>query len=396
MPHMRWIGVDIAGATKKGIMFAHSPKHLEDLLYKKGIALISFRQLLFFKKQKITSAIHACVMHQLATLLEAGIVVSKALLLCADRTKNRQAQELLYLMEQQVRIGGSFSSAVTMDSVSFNPLIKAILCAGDESGNLASACYLAADFFEMRELFFAQIRSVIIMPLISLLFVGGVAIGIGSFVIPRSVSLYASIGKPIPVFTQTIMSWINTLFSWQMVVFILIVLLIGLLCMRLRRFSRYAYRFDYILLNIPFFGSLITSSLVLQWLQSLALLTKAGIPLPDCLLLLNDAMGNKAFCRRITSITHEVLQGESLSYALMNNEDIFLSEVAALVIIGEEASMLSVMLEKAANLQKEHIKKRLRFISVCVQPILLLLLGCIIAALIFALYIPIISFADVL
>lgn len=395
MPHMYWKGIDIAGDIKKGTVFAHTVSHLQDYLFKRGIALLGSRKAIVLRQRKISSAVQAHIFRQLATLLESGVLLAPALMLCADQAVHVRAQELLYEMEQHVRNGGSFSSAVKQMSAYFNPLIRALLCAGDESGMVARACIVAADFFRMKEKFASQVRSALIMPLVSAVFVCLVIVAVGGFVIPRSVSLYASLGKPIPALTSALLVVGNGISSWQALLFVVIVALCCVLLYRLRTVQPYSYYCDLMLLKIPYFGALYQSYLIVQWLQGLALLSVAGIPLPDALRLLDQHVSNQIFRMKVHRITLDVARGESFTRAL-EQQDLFSPMIISCIATGEEAGKLPVMVQKAADYQMEWVHNRLRSITIWIQPVLLLLLGLLVAGLIFALYIPILSLTDLM
>src|SRR5579871_2111379 len=97
MPYFKWYGVTITGEMQRGKLFAQSPVQLDEQLFKRQIALITYkksRSYNFFSRISLADKI--ALFHQLRMLISAGVLLPRALTIVAEQTSNRSLQELMY------------------------------------------------------------------------------------------------------------------------------------------------------------------------------------------------------------------------------------------------------------------------------------------------------------
>ena len=97
MPYYQWRGVDIVATIHKGSLFAQSPEHLAQVLAKKDIYLLNAHVIKpRFSLKPITQSDRTAFFRQLATLLEAKVMLPQALALVSEQTDNQRLQAIIF------------------------------------------------------------------------------------------------------------------------------------------------------------------------------------------------------------------------------------------------------------------------------------------------------------
>ncbi len=81
------------------------------------------------------------VIHQLATLLKAGLTLSEGLALLAEQHPSKQWQALLQSLAHDLEQGIAFSNALLPWSEVFPPLYQAMIRTGELTGKLDECCF---------------------------------------------------------------------------------------------------------------------------------------------------------------------------------------------------------------------------------------------------------------
>jgi type IV pilus assembly protein PilC len=153
--------------------------------------------------------------------------------------------------------------------------------------------------------------------------------------------------------------------------------------------------FDRFLLRLPFAGPVVQKFSTAQAARTLATLLSGGIPLVNSLEIAARSIGNKYMADQLTVASHQVREGSSLAGAMLER-GAFPDVAIKMVEVGESTGALQDMLNSLADFYDEEIETTLgRFVTL-VEPILLVTMGLVIAALLLALYMPLFQLSSVL
>ena len=145
-----------------------------------------------------------------------------------------------------------------------------------------------------------------------------------------------------------------------------------------------------IVLGIPLVGSMICNSLRARFLRAMAFAVNSGLPLPDALRLSAGATASPGLVREAERIAAEVEQGRDL-YDVSQNERLIPAMFGFLVQVrgdGESLRDALVQLSRAYESRALHSQSVLRG---WVAPVAIVLVGLVIAVLILAMFLPLIS-----
>ncbi|MCP3679097.1 MAG: hypothetical protein GY782_01980 [Gammaproteobacteria bacterium] len=166
-----WQGIDNQQQPCHGTVRASNKNYAEALLIHQGIIIKKIyrsSRYRFFQRQRIKTSAITQLLHQLALMLNAGISLLDSLTALTHQQHHAGLQQMLAQLQQQIKQGNSFSTAVEQQCTYFDTLTCRLITAGEQSGNLEQMLQRAADYRQRSETLKQRIRSVCLYPAIAL------------------------------------------------------------------------------------------------------------------------------------------------------------------------------------------------------------------------------------
>jgi len=124
-------------------------------------------------------------------------------------------------------------------------------------------------------------------------------------------------------------------------------------------------------------------------------LLAGGVRLVPALAIVKSSLRNSVLQEYVALIEQEVQSGHSLSEAVQAHCDELCSpDIIAMIQVGQESGRLPFMLKKGADVYHEQVRRSLNHITMLAQPLLMIILGLFVTALIFSIYIPILHISQ--
>jgi type IV pilus assembly protein PilC len=144
---------------------------------------------------------------------------------------------------------------------------------------------------------------------------------------------------------------------------------------------------DAALLRLPYFGGLMRMYATSQLMRTLATLLAGGLPLVNALEVAAASIGNRAMARSVGAAAGRIREGASLTTAL---ESTGMLEALPLemVKVGEQTGALGDMLTAIADFYDEELDTRMATVLSLVEPVLLVVMAVVVAAMLLAFYLP--------
>jgi type IV pilus assembly protein PilC len=265
--------------------------------------------------------------------------------------------------------------------------------AGERSGNLDSVIRRYVAYEKVIGTVKKRTISALIYPAI-LVTMMLVLIGIIVLrVVPAFSDFYGNFDRPLPLSTQIIVAVSNAAVNNVWLILGLVVAVAVGLTVWIRHPARKA-SFHHFLLTLPWFGETIRKFATAQVARTLATLLGGGIPLVNAIEISGRSMSNHYLARQLDDVRRRVQEGQSFAAAL--RERATLPDVAMkMVEVGESTGALQEMLNSLADFYDEEIDTEVsRFITL-VEPVLLVIMGVIIAVVVLALYMPLFELSSV-
>lgn len=392
MPYFKWRGVDIGAVYRSGKVFASSHAALDALLIKQEIALITAKPTIIPPlAYRITQADLLHLFSQLAILLKSGIFLADALLILAEQLSNPRMQELVCALADEVHKGTSLSVACAHYPHLFTPLMIQTIHVGQETGSLAVALEQLCDQATVLDNFSKELRSAALIPGITLGFFFCIAAIIIFGIMPRFIQLIRIKDQDVPAITRFLIRLSEGTDMVHLImagVLFALTVLVFRLCYKTAQGRAFV---DTTLVHLPLIAPIIIKSYGIYYIRSLALLTRSGMTVVPAMRIAAYTITNVYLHESVIRMGNAVESGNSLSQAMVHERLLFGPDIQALVAVGEKSARLSELLYSAADSYQRQVKQRLTFCTQVFQPLLLLVLGMLIAGLIAATYIPIIT-----
>jgi type IV pilus assembly protein PilC len=206
------------------------------------------------------------------------------------------------------------------------------------------------------------------------------------WVIPQFRSFYEGLGAELPLATRLLLGLATAVRS--NLAFILLGLgTLGIATVYWLRREGSGVTLDRFLLRLPYFGGLMRMYATSQLMRTLSTLLAGGLPLLNALEVAAASIGNRAMAREIGSATGRIREGASLTTAL---ETTGMLEALPLemVKVGEQTGALGEMLNAISEFYDEELETQMATVLSLVEPVLLVLMAVIVAAMLLAFYLP--------
>jgi len=131
---------------------------------------------------------------------------------------------------------------------------------------------------------------------------------------------------------------------------------------------------------------------VAQFCRTLGTLLTGGTPLVAALATASESIGSRLVRGTVGEATQMVREGESLHGALSANR--VMPEMALdMIEVGETSGALAPMLNSVAEFYEEEVSLKLGALVSLIEPVLLIVMGLVVAGILISLYLPIFSFS---
>jgi len=390
------------GEIIEGVYVAENESRLRREFEEKGLYVLgiqrggrlAFSALSLPTRSRLSTREFLVFNQELATLLKAGLPLVQSLDILRRRVSNAFFKSVLDDVHDRVRAGNSLSEAFEAHGSLFPGVYTASLMAGEKSGNLEQVIRRYVAYVKVVAGVRRKTISALVYPAILLLLSICVVALIVLRVVPAFGSFYEGFGQELPLSTRAIVAvsdLATTYFLW-IVLALAGLLLAGWLWVR---HPQQRQRVDRWILQIPMLGPVARKFATSQAARTLATLLGGGIPLVNAIEVSARAIQNKFMARELMNAAQQVREGRALASAL-DGAGAFPDVAIKMVEVGESTGALQEMLNSLADFFDEEIETNLgRFITL-VEPILLIVMGLVIAGLLLALYLPLFNLSNVL
>ena len=393
-----------SGQIMEATYVAESEARLRMELEEKGLYLLSVQgqgglrvgrfQLALPRRRKVGSAEFIVFNQELATLLKAGLPLVQSLDILRRRVPNPVFKAALDDIYDRVRSGSALSEAFEAQGL-FSGVYTASLMAGEKSGSLESVLRRYVAHVKVLASVRSHVVSALIYPVVLVLLSAAVVGLIVFWLMPEFAAFYEQEGggANLPMSTRIVIAISTNLVASSGVIFTVLagVVIGGWLWLRQPTARK---RMHQTILKLPFFGPLARKFATSQVSRTLATLLTGGIPLVNALDIAAKAVGNRAVADDLLGVAKQVREGGSLATAI-SERHMFPHVAVEMVEVGESTGALADMLNSVADFYDEENETTLTRFSNLIQPILLIVMGMVIAGLLLSLYMPLFNLSAI-
>lgn len=324
---------------------------------------------------------------QLAAMLGGGLHLVRILTSLAGETTNQKFRKVLMSVRDSVTGGTSFADALGQFPYVFDKLYVSVVRAGELSGSLPGVLDTLTVYLEKTANLRRKVRGAIAYPSVILFVSLSVVFIMIVKIVPIFENVYARANATLPAPTRTLI-WVSGLVRYYTVTVILLVLLAAAGVYVALQTSQGRRLFDRVKLGFPLFGQLIRKAIMARVCRTLAVLLNSGIPLIEAMETVSRVAGNRVIEGALTDATRRMRDGGTIAATLRETGQ-FPVMIIQLVATGEESGTLPTMLGRAAVYYEQQVDNSVATLSTLIEPVMIVIMGAIAGAVIFALYLPI-------
>ncbi|MBH9355447.1 type II secretion system inner membrane protein GspF [Pseudomonas aeruginosa] len=398
MQTFRYEAADAQGRIETGTLEADSQRGALGQLRARGLTPLEVREqagggtgqgagALF--APRLSDGDLAWATRQLASLLAASLPLEAALSATLDQAERKHIAQTLSAVRSDVRGGMRLADALAARPRDFPEIYRALVAAGEESGDLAQVMERLADYIEERNALRGKILTAFIYPAV----VGVVSIGIVIFllgyVVPQVVSAFSQARQDLPALTRAMLQARAFVRAW------------GWLCAGAIGGAYWGWRL-YLrdpqarlgwhrrVLRLPLLGRFGLGVNTARFASTLAILGRAGVPLLRALDAARQTLANDCLAQAVEEATAQVREGVSLASALRTRQ-VFPPILTHLIASGEKTGALPPMLDRAAPPLSRDIERRAMGMTALLEPLMIVVMGGGVLTIVMAVLMPIIE-----
>ena len=330
----------------------------------------------------------ALTTRQLATLISVTPLEEalRTLTLQAEQPKVRQ---VLSRVHGGVLEGRRLAEAMSAEPRAFPPLYRAMVAAGESSGALQPILERLADGLEREQQVQGKVITALVYPLVLAVVALGVIAALMTFVVPKVVDQFDSMGQTLPLLTRIVIALSDAMRTggWA----VLLALALGAVGFAAAmRNADFRLRVDTAILTLPVIGRLTRDLHGARMARTLATMTASGLPVLEGLTITARTVQNRRLRLATEAMADAVREGGGLS-AAMRRADVFPPILVTMTASGESSGRLEPMLERAADYLEREFSTFTAVMLSLLEPAIIVVMGGVVALIVLSILLPILQ-----
>ena len=393
--------LDLSGSPTKGEIEANDKQAVAQQLRSKGLIVTDIEEqearnagdiMSRFKRIKSDELVIAT--RQLATMVNSGMSLLRALYVIEEQTENDKLRDIFIEVRKDIEAGVSLSEALKRHPEVFNELYVAMVQAGETGGILDMTLQRVATQLEKDAALKRQIKAAMIYPSLIGGFALVVLIALVAFLVPVFEKIFKDFGGELPAITKfTVFLSHLVLDRW----YILIAGTAGVVFLfrAWKRSDRGRIQWDRLKLKFPMkIGSIVQKVALARFSRTFSGLVAAGVPMLEAIDITGRTSGNRVIEFAMVEVRESVKRGGSLTQPMTKVPEAFPVMVTQMIGVGEETGALETMLSKVADFYEEQVDAAVKALTSILEPVMIVVVGGIVGFIVIAMYLPMFKVYD--
>lgn len=396
MPAYRFEAAQPDGKFEKGILDADSARQARAMIRERGLVPL---ELVAVENKEATGSVViggrlkdadlAVCTRQLASLLTARLPLERALNAVVEQADSARVRDRFAAVRSEVVGGSTLVHAMGKFPRDFPDTYRALIGAGEQSGDLARVMMRLADYVESRTALVSKVKLAFTYPAIVTFVALAVIVALLTYVVPQIVGVFSQTKQKLPFLTIALIEISAFIRSYGWLLLVGAVALVVAFRYSLRAPSaKLAYHQR--LLTLPLFGRLIRGINAARFASTLGILAGSGVPLIRALETGAATITNEAMKANVVDTLSRVREGAGLARALGAGKQ-FPPMLVHMIASGEATGELPEMLDRAAETLSSEVERRTLALTTLLEPMLILVMGAIVLMIVLAVLLPIIE-----
>jgi type IV pilus assembly protein PilC len=393
--------LDLGGSPSKGEIEASDKQAVAAQLRSRGLIVVDIEErapkgagdiLARFKKIKPDDLVIGT--RQLATRVQSGMSLLRALYVIEEQTENEKLRDIWIEVRRDVEAGVSLSEALARHPEAFNELYVAMVQAGETGGILDQTLVRVATQLEKDAALRRQIKAAMVYPSLIGGFAFVVLFALVTFLVPVFEKIFKDFGGDLPPITKFTV-WLSHIFTRRWYVMFAVIFGIVWLFRYWKATERGRMQWDTIKLKFPMkIGDIVQKVCLARFSRTFSGLIAAGVPMLEAIDITGKTSGNKVIEKAMEDVRESVKKGGSLTQPMTRVPEAFPVMVTQMIGVGEETGALETMMSKVADFYEEQVDAAVKALTSILEPVMIVVVGAIVGFIVISMYLPMFKVYD--
>ena len=327
---------------------------------------------------------------QLATVLSAGIPISRAIRLIGDKVSDKTLKRILTQAGEDVEAGRTVSSSFEEHGGDLFPVtfIETIR-AGEAAGDLAGAFDSMARHFNKQAKMGAKVRAAMGYPLFVLAVAVVVVMVLMVRVVPTFTAIFNDLGGELPLMTRMLIG-ISNFFKDNILYMILIIAVLILAYILYKRTPKGEMNLARLQLKLPVLGNIAELNAASLFANTMATMIGAGLPVTRAVQITSQVMTNQLFKEKVAGMVTRIEEGRTILDSMRETE-IMPDILCDMVGVGEETGEMKHTLDLTAEYYDNELEQAIQSAISKLEPGLLIFIALVAGFIVIAIYMSMFS-----
>ncbi len=345
-----------------------------------------------FKRQIPTTSLLLTI-NQLAVMSQNGIDLSEAVGTAANHASHPMLGERLRSIHKLIQSGSTLSAAIAANGSSFPRSMPAMIAAAESTGEVPQALKRMSQLMRAELQLRSTVIGALIYPVVLIVVSFAVMMAMLFGVLPQFSEVFGNLGRPMPASTAILLDAgkLARQYLWPIIGAMAALLM---LAAYLRSHPLVRSSLDRFLLYAPMVRNAYRPLATGRMFRLLGSMIGGGVPLLQAVQLTRYSLNNGYFVELLHSVEADVLAGEQASRALCR-ADFLPPEAAQMVSTAERTGRLADVLCDCGEFYEEQGERVLRRIVHSLEPIIILVMGVLVAGVVLSIMLPLLDISSV-
>ena len=399
MKNYKYIALMLNGKKIKGVINANDFNDARQKLREKKLRVLELKEhtegTLFKKresKKKIKSDTISHFCRQYGIIIASGINSITGLESLAQRSGNKVLSEEINRIVGDLKAGATLADSMLDDKSKFPKLLSAMIATGEATGTLEEVLKSMGSFYEREHRINQKIKNASTYPIIVGIVSFLMLFIFTSFIMPSMMESIIEVGAEMPPISQMIMKIGEFMKNYWYLVLLGIIGL-GLFIKQYIKTPIGRYNKDVLVNKIPLLNKGINAIVSMRFSKALYLFVSTGFPLLQGLDYIKESLNNSIAEKAVQKAKEGIIRGETLAENL-DEAKYFDPVLIQMLSIGEQTGQLENISNQMSEFYEHEADIYLNRMVSMIEPIMIVLVGIMVAFLVIGVFLPMLSIYD--
>jgi type IV pilus assembly protein PilC len=324
-----------------------------------------------------------------ATMLDSGLSLSEGMPVLKEETKNSLMKQILSDVMYHLEQGHPLSMALEIYPKIFDHFFITLIKAGEVSGTLGASFKFLEEQLRAEYSLSQKVKSALMYPMVIITAMLGIGMLMAFFILPQIGEVFLRMTIPLPPLTKSLFTTAVAISHYRIQIIIAMIVSIIFLIIFIKMPIGKKTLFK-LISPIPAVNNLIQKVDMARFCRIFSTLIASAVPITDSLTIALSSLSHPKYSRLSTQVIEEIMHGKGMAPTFKDLK-VFPPLLIQMISAGEKSGTLDTSLKDLADFYEEEVSEAVKKSTQLIEPIVMLLVGIGVGAMILAIIAPLYS-----